>query len=273
MEDELASDSVLLPPSLDFVPDYPEKVRLSEAAVSAFQAGRMRSASRARHPEPTGNVFIPPDQDDEVRIEQSPSVSPELAGSSMRHVLEGASAGIIDTRRSSTSPLRHGFSKSITELSMSSQVGHHHRRSADAKVLLDDSAEGPSRGRLGGENAGQPPRNLLAQAAMQVLQESDDMDNQDTGARRGRPLGRYNTTATRGPSDTASVSRGMSSTSVGSSVPNHSRSYSRRGSIGSTAASAEGSRVKGRAAKPVGFGSGAPSSRAATGLRPRSLQR
>lgn len=277
MEDELVSRSFLLPPSLDFVPDDPERVRLSEAAVSAFQSGRMRSASRARLPgsNSDGNIYIPPDHDDEVRMGQSPSVSPELAGDGMQHILEGAFDGSIATRKSSTSPLRHGFSKSITGGSLGSQTAHYHRRSTGAGISFDETAEGPSWGRLCGDNSA-PPRNLLAQAAMQVLRESDDINSMSTGVHRGRPpgrdAGRYgSTTGTYNPDSDSNVgpaSRGRSSPSLASSiVPNQSRMHSRHGSVASTSASVDVTRGKARAPKPVGFGSGAPSSRAATGLQ------
>ena len=138
---------------------------------------------------------------------------------------------------------------------------------------MDASADGPSWGRLGGSNTGlgHPPRNLLTQAAMQVLRESGDADS-EAGAQRGRELGRHRTTTgLRGTawahSNTGSAGTTRGSTSLRSSSANRSQLHSARCSTASTTASAEGSRARGRTGKPVGFGSGTPSSRAAAGFR------
>lgn len=192
----------------------------------------------------------------------------------MQHMMEGASNG-------STSPVRHRFSKSFTDASIHSQAGHHLRGSIDAKRSFDESADGPSWGRLGGDSAS-PPRNLLTQAAFQVLRESDDIDSVSTGVHRGRPprrnTGLHTSTNVHGPphgqGDMEPASRGRSSTSLASS-PYHSRQHSWHGSVGSANASFEGTRPKGRPKGPgplpkVGFGSGAASSRAVSGLHTRN---
>lgn len=281
-QDELVASSFLLPPSLDFVPDDPERVRLSEAAVSAFQSGRMRSASQARYPgtspnppEAPGNFYILPDDDDEVRMGQSYPGSPELPADALQHVHDGLSNPSLTRRGSSTSPLRHGFSKSISEHTF---AVHHHRHSTGDNLSFDTPADETPWGHKAAARSRQPV-NLLTSAAMQVLQGNDEGDSAAAGAERRRRLGRQGTPPHNsmrpanplgpGRSNTGSMTRNRSSTSLGNSSRVHSRQLSRHGSPGMS--SGQNSQPKSRTPKPVGFGSGTPSSRAPSGLHTRRI--